>query len=151
MFEEIIKQLGYNLPEAPKPVAAYIPVIRSGNLVFTAGQMPILNGELKFLGKLGKELSIETGQEAARLTALNCLSVIKSAVGNLDNIARIIKLTVFVNSTDDFKDQPKVANGASEFVVQVFGEAGKHVRSAVGVNSLPLGVPVETEMIVELK
>ena len=151
MIEEKIKELGYALPETPNPVAAYIPAHQTGSLVFTAGQIPMVNGELKFKGKLGADVSLEDGQEAARITALNCLSVIKSVIGDLDNINRIVKLTVFVNGTDGFIDQPKVANGASEFVVEIFGDAGKHVRSAVGVNSLPLGVAVETEMVVEVK
>lgn len=151
MIEEKLTELGYSLPEAPKPVAAYIPALKSGNFIFTAGQIPLVNGEVKYTGKLGKEFSNEEGQEAAKITALNCLSVIKSVIGNLDKIKRIVKVTVFVNGTDDFTDQPKVANGVSEFIVQLFGETGKHVRSAVGVNSLPLGVCVETEMVVEVQ
>ena len=151
MIEQRIKELGYELPEAPKPVAAYIPAVQSGNLVFTAGQIPIKNGQLLYKGKLGDNIDIDTGQDAARLTALNCLSVIKSLIGDLDRINRIVKLTVFVNGIDDFADAPKVANGASEFLVQLFEDAGKHARSAVGVSGLPIGACVETEMIVELK
>ncbi|MBU1098583.1 MAG: hypothetical protein CVV23_03945 [Ignavibacteriae bacterium HGW-Ignavibacteriae-2] len=151
MIEEKILSLGLLVPEAPKPLAAYIPAIKTGNLVFTAGQLPMVSGELKFKGKLGGTVSIEEGKDAARTCALNCLSVIKSVAGNLDNIERIIKVTVFVNSASGFSDQPKVANGASEFLVEVFGEAGKHVRSAVGVNELPIDASVEIEMVVELK
>lgn len=152
MLEQKIKDIcGYELPVAPKPLAAYIPVIKDGNNVYTAGQLPSLNGEIKFKGKLGKDLSIEEGKKAAQLCALNCLSVIKSVAGSLENIEQIIKLTVFVASTEGFTDQPQVANGASEFMKEVFGDKGIHVRSAVGVSELPVGVPVEIEMIARLK
>ena len=151
MIEEKILQLGYTIPESPKPLAAYIPSLVVNNLVMTAGQLPIVNGELKFIGKLGKDLTEEEGQKAAEICLLNCLSVIKSAAGNLDKLERILKLTVFVNSSDGFTAQPKVANGASELCVKIFGEEGKHVRSAVGVNELPLNAAVEIEMIAKLK
>ncbi|HEX2868857.1 MAG TPA: RidA family protein [Ignavibacteriales bacterium] len=151
MIEDKIKELGYTVPEAPKPLAAYIPALRDGNLVFTAGQLPSASGELKFKGKLGKDLTEEEGKKAAELCALNCLSVVKSIAGSLDNIERIIKVTAFINSAPGFTDQPKVANGASEFFVNVFGEMGKHVRSAVGVNELPLNAAVEVEIIAKLK
>jgi enamine deaminase RidA (YjgF/YER057c/UK114 family) len=151
MIEEKISQLGYSIPEAPKPLAAYIPSLVVNNLVMTAGQLPIVNGELKFKGKLGKDLTEEEGKNAAEICLLNCLSVIKSAIGNLDKLDHILKLTVFVNSSDGFTAQPKVANGASELCVKIFGEEGKHVRSAVGVNELPLNAAVEIEMIAKLK
>lgn len=151
MVEEKIRELGYEVPEAPKPLAAYIPALAEGNLVFTAGQLPMASGELKFKGKLGGDVSEEEGQKAAELCALNCLSVIKSVTGSLEKIERIIKVTVFINSADGFTAQPKVANGASEFFVKVFGENGKHVRSAVGVNELPLNAAVEVEIIAKLK
>ncbi|MGE5497251.1 MAG: RidA family protein [Syntrophothermus sp.] len=151
MVEEKIRELGYEVPEAPKPLAAYIPALVEGNLVFTAGQLPMASGELKFKGKLGHDVSEEEGQKAAELCALNCLSVIKSVTGSLEKIERIIKVTVFINSADGFTSQPKVANGASEFFVKVFGENGKHVRSAVGVNELPLNAAVEVEIIAKLK
>ena len=151
MIEEKIKELGYEIPAAPKPVASYIPATVVGDLVFTAGQIPFLNGEIKYKGQVGKELNEDEGIAAAKLCALNCLSVIKDVVGNLDKIERIVKLTVFVNGADGAGNQPKVANGASDFVVQIFGEKGKHVRAAVGVNGLPLNVPVEVEMIAEIK
>jgi enamine deaminase RidA (YjgF/YER057c/UK114 family) len=151
MIEEKIKELGFTVPEAPKPLAAYIPALAVNNLVMTAGQLPLVNGELKYKGKLGKGLTEEEGQKAAEICLLNCLSVIKSVAGNLDKVERILKLTVFVNSADGFTAQPKVANGASELCVKIFGEEGKHVRSAVGVNELPLGAPVEIEMIAKLK
>jgi len=151
MIEEKINQLGFTIPDAPKPLAAYIPALAVNNLIMTAGQLPMVNGELKYKGKLGKDFTEEEGQKAAEICLLNCLSVIKSVIGNLDNVERILKLTVFVNSAEGFIMQPKVANGASELCVKIFGEEGKHVRSAVGVNELPLGAAVEIEMIAKLK
>ena len=151
MFEEKIKQLGITIPEVVKPLAAYIPAMQVGNLVMTSGQVPISSGTVKYQGKVGRELSEEEGKEAAKLCALNCLSAVKSVIGNLDKIKRVLKLTVFVSSAEGFTAQPKVANGASEFIVEIFGEAGKHVRSAVGVSELPLNSAVEIEMIVEIQ
>lgn len=151
MIEDKIKELGYAVPEAPKPLAAYIPSIKVDNLVFTAGQLPMVNGKLIAEGKLGREVSNEVGTKAAEICALNCLSVIKSEIGDLENIEQIVKVTVFVNSADGFTAQPQIANGASEFLVNVFGDAGKHVRSAVGVNELPINAPVEIEMIARVK
>lgn len=151
MIEEKLKDLGYIIPEAPKPLAAYIPATVDGNLVYTAGQLPIKDGQLQFKGKVGSDVSEEDGIKAAEMCAINCLSVIKSAIGSLDNLERIIKVTVFVASSDGFTAQPKIANGASEFLVKVFGEKGKHVRSAVGVSELPLGAPVEIELIAKIK
>ncbi len=150
-IEEKINELGYTLPEAPKPVAAYIPTVRTGNLIFTAGQIPIVEGKLEYTGKIYDEKTIQKGFEAARICALNCLSVIKSEIGDLDKIKKIVKIGVFVNSEEKFTDQPKVANGASELLVEIFGEKGKHARSAVGVNELPLNAAVEIEMIVEVE
>ena len=151
MIEEKIKELGYTVPEAPKPLAAYIPAIKVDNLVFTAGQLPMVHGRLIAEGKLGTDVSNELGTKAAEICALNCLSVIKSEIGDLEKIAQIVKVTVFVNSADGFTAQPQIANGASEFLVNIFGDAGKHVRSAVGVNELPINAPVEIEMIVKVK
>ena len=151
MFEEKIKQMGITIPETVKPLAAYIPAMRVGNLVMTSGQVPISDGAVKYSGKVGKDLSEEEGKEAAKLCALNCLSAIKSVIVNLDKIKRVVKLTVFVSSAEGFTAQPKVANGASEFLVEIFGDAGKHVRSAVGVSELPLNSAVEIEMIVEVQ
>ena len=151
MIEEKINQLGFTLPAAPKPLASYIPAVKSGNLVFTAGQLPIKDGSLVFKGKLGKDLNEEDGKKAAQLCALNCLSVIKNEIESLDNIDRIIKLTVFVSSSKGFINHPQVANGASDLIKDIFGENGKHVRSAVGVAELPLNAPVEIEMIVRTK
>jgi enamine deaminase RidA (YjgF/YER057c/UK114 family) len=151
MIEEKINQLGLSVPVAPKPLASYIPAVKIDDLVFTAGQLPIKEGSLAFKGKLGKDLNEEEGKKAAQLCALNCLSVIKGEIGNLDNIVRVIKLTVFVNSAEGFINHPQVANGASDLIKDIFGENGKHVRSAVGVAELPLNAPVEIEMIVRTK
>jgi enamine deaminase RidA (YjgF/YER057c/UK114 family) len=151
MIEAKIKELGYKLPEAPKPLAAYIPALKVDKFVYTAGQLPIVNGQLQYKGKVGYQVTEEEGQKAAELSLLNCLSVIKSVSGSLDAIEQVVKLTVFVNSADNFTNQPKVANGASELLLKIFGEAGKHVRSAVGVNELPLDAALEIEMIVKLK
>ena len=151
MIEEKIKESGYELPEVPKPLAAYVPALKVDNLVFTAGQLPSIKGELKFKGKLGKDITIEDGRKAAEICALNCLAAVKEVLKDLEEIKQIIKLTVFVNGTDSYTDQPKVANGASELLEKIFGEKGKHVRSAVGVNGLPLDAAVEIEMIVKTK
>jgi len=151
MIEEKIKDLGFELPDTPKPVAAYVPALKVDNLVFTAGQIPSIKGELKYKGKLEKDLTIEDGKKAAEICALNCLAAIRGIIKNLDEIEQIVKLTVFVNSGEGFTNQPQVANGASELLESIFGEKGKHVRSAVGVNELPLGAAVEVEMIVGVK
>lgn len=151
MIEEKIKKLGFNLPDTPKPVAAYIPAIKINNMVFTAGQIPSVSGELKYSGKIGSELTIEQGQRAAEICLLNGLAAIKGITGDLNNIERIIKVTAFINSADGFVEQPKVANGASELLIKIFDEKGKHVRSAVGVNELPLNAAVEVEIICEIK
>lgn len=151
MIEEKIKQLGFTLPTAPKPLASYVPAIQTADLIFTAGQLPIKDGILAFKGKLGKDLNEDEGKKAAQLCALNCLAVIKNEIGSLDKIDKIIKLTVFVNSAEGFINQPQVANGASDLVKEIFGDNGKHVRSAVGAAELPLNAPVEIEMIVRVK
>jgi len=151
MFEEKINHMGITIPEVVKPLAAYIPAMQVGNLVMTSGQVPISEGKVKYIGKLGSDLSEEEGKKAAKLCALNCLSAIKSVIDTLDKINRVVKLTVFVSSAEGFTAQPKVANGASEFIGEIFGDAGKHVRSAVGVSELPLNSAVEIEMIVEIQ
>lgn len=145
--EAKLLELGITLPEAPKPVAAYVPFARSGDLVFTSGQICMENGQLKYKGKVGSELPPEEGYQAARLCAINTLAVLKSAIGSLDKVAQIVKVTVFVNSANGFSAQPAVANGASELYQAVFGEAGRHARSAVGVAELPLDTAVEVEVI----
>jgi enamine deaminase RidA (YjgF/YER057c/UK114 family) len=145
--EAKLQEMGIALPEAPKPVAAYVPFVRSGDLVFTSGQICMENGQLKFKGKVGKDLTAEEGYQAARLCAINTLAVLKSAVGSLDRVMQIVKVTVFVNSAAGFASQPAVANGASELYQQVFGDAGRHARSAVGSPELPLDTAVEVEVI----
>ncbi|MFA6598512.1 MAG: RidA family protein [Ignavibacteriaceae bacterium] len=151
MIEDQIKILGLTLPTAPVPLAAYIPAVRTGNLVFTSGQLPMLDGVLKFKGKVGSVVSEQEAKHAAEIAVLNCLAVIKSIVGDLDSVERIVKVTVFVNSDPGFVNQPEVANGASELLGKIFGDKGKHARAAVGVNVLPRDASVEIEMIVETK
>lgn len=151
MIEDKIKELGYELPEPAKPIAAYLPSMQTGNLIFTAGQIPIVNGELKYKGKVGFILTLEEAQKAAQICVLNCLGVIKNIIGSLENIEQIVKLTVFVNSADNFTLQHLVANGASELLGEIFGDRGKHARSAVGVNELPGDSAVEIEMICRVK
>jgi len=151
MIEEKIKELGFEVPEVAKPLAAYIPAKQVGNLVMTSGQVPLVKGEILYKGKVGKDLSEEDGIKASQVCALNCLAAIKSVIENLDRVIEVEKLTVFVASAEDFTAQPKVANGASELIGKIFGEAGKHVRSAVGVTALPLNSAVEIEMIVRVE
>jgi len=150
MIEEKLASLGITLPSPPAPAGSYVPVVISHNLAFVAGQIPTENGQVRFKGKVGKDVSIEAGQQAARLCTINALAQLKSALGSLDKVARIIKVTGFVNCDASFTDQPRVINGASDLLVQVFGENGKHARAAVGVSSLPLDSAVEVEFIVEV-
>ncbi|WP_417822529.1 RidA family protein [Thalassospira lucentensis] len=145
-----LADLGITLPTATAPVANYVPYVIAGNLVHISGQITMKNGELKFVGKLGKDYQVEDGQKAARLCALNLVAQLKSAIGDLDKVTRVVKLNAFVNSDPAFTDQPKVVNGASDTMVEIFGDAGKHARSAVGVASLPLGVAVEIDGIFEV-
>jgi enamine deaminase RidA (YjgF/YER057c/UK114 family) len=146
-----LAELGVVRPAAAAPAGNYVPYVVSGKLVFVAGQITLQDGEPQFLGKLGREFGVEEGQAAARLCAINILSQLRAAAGgDLDRVSRIVRLGGFVNCTPDFLDQPKVINGASDLVVAVFGEAGKHARAAVGAPSLPLGVAVEIEAVAEL-
>ncbi len=151
MIEEKVSELGFTIPEPAKPLAAYIPAIQVDKLVMTAGQVPIVSGTIKYTGKVGKDLYEAEAQKAAEICVLNCLAAVKGVINDLNRIERIVKLTVFVNSADGFTAQPAVANGASELLVKIFGENGKHVRSAVGVSELPLNAAVEIEMMVQLK
>jgi enamine deaminase RidA (YjgF/YER057c/UK114 family) len=150
-FEHRLKELGIVLPEVAAPVAAYIQAVQVDKLVYTSGQIPFVKGQLIYKGVVGKDLTLEEGYEAARVCVLNALASVKSLAGSIDNIERIIRLTGYVNSVDGFTDQPKVMNGASEILLQIFGEEGRHARSAIGVNTLPLGAAVEVELIVKLK
>lgn len=147
MIEEKLASLGISLPIPPEPAGSYLPVVVSGNLAFIAGQIPIEGNDVKFRGKVE---SIEMGQEAARLCAMNALAQLKSSLGNLDRVKRFIKITGFVNCDPSFADHAKVINGASDLLVDIFGEKGKHARAAVGVNSLPLNSTVELEFIAEV-
>lgn len=149
--EQRLKELGLTLPEPPTPLAAYAPSVRTGNLVFVSGQGPTKDGKPVYLGRVGADLTLEEGREAARLVILNALAVLKAEAGSLDNVARIVKLLGWVNSAPDFVEQPQVINGASELLEDVFGERGKHARSAVSAHTLPGGIAVEIEMIAELK
>jgi enamine deaminase RidA (YjgF/YER057c/UK114 family) len=151
MIEQKIKELGYEIPEVPKPLAAYIPALMDGKNIYTSGQVPLMEGKLKYEGKVGKSVNLEEAKKAAEICTINCLSAVKSVIGSLDNVDRILKVTVYVNSANDFYDQPKVANGASELLGKIFGDSGMHVRAAVGVNSLPINAPVEIEMVVKSK
>jgi enamine deaminase RidA (YjgF/YER057c/UK114 family) len=145
-----LAELKIELPKAAAPVANYIPVVITGNHAYLSGQVTILNGEVKFVGQLGKDFQVEDGQKAARLCGMNILAQLLAALGDLDRVRRCVKLNVFVNSTPTFTDQPKVANGASDLMAEVFGDAGKHARSAVGVAQLPLGVAVEIDAVFEI-
>jgi enamine deaminase RidA (YjgF/YER057c/UK114 family) len=148
--EERIEELGIALPDVVTPLAAYVPTVRSGGMVYVSGQVPMVEGKIAYTGRLGTNgLSLEDGAQAARRCAINVLAALKAELGELSRVRRIVKVTGFVASEPDFTDQPKVINGASELFVEVFGEAGKHARSAVGMAALPLGVPVEVEAIVE--
>jgi len=150
-IEDKLRQMGLELPEPPKPVAAYVPCVRTGNLVFVSGQIAREKSVLRFSGHVGGNLTLEEGKQAARLCALNALSAVKQELGTLDRVRRIVKLTGFVASAAGFTDQPKVVDGASVFLAELFGERGQHARAAVGVNELPLGSAVELEMIVEVE
>ena len=148
--EQRLEQMGLAVPEVAKPVASYIPAVRSGNHVFTSGQLPMRFGELMVTGKVGGEVSEEEAVACAQQCALNAIAAVKAEIGDLDQVKRIVKVVAFVASTPDFTGQPRVANGASELFGKAFGEAGVHARSAVGVPVLPLDSPVEVELIVEI-
>lgn len=145
-----LAELGLTLPQAAAPVAAYVPVVEAGGLLHVSGQLPFVDGRL-VTGRLGESVSIEDGARAAQACGLMILAQVRAALGSLERVARIVKLGAFVNSTGDFTDQPKVANGASELMQAVFGDAGKHARSAVGVPALPLGAAVEVDAVIALK
>ena len=148
--EEKLTELGLKLPDVAKPVAAYVPAVRTGSYVYTSGQLPTWDGNLIATGKVGGEVSVEQGTECARQCALNAIAAVKAEVGDLSAVKRVVKVVAFVSSTPDFTGQPGVANGASELLGAVFGDAGKHARSAVAVPVLPLDAPVEVEILVEV-
>ena len=149
--EERLAELGFELPEAPKPAAAYVPAVRTGHLVFVSGQGTMANGEWKYQGRVGEKYSLEDGYKAAQLVMLNALAVLKQEIGDLDRVKRVVKLLGWVNSAPGFNQQPAVINGASELLEKVFGERGKHARSAVSAHVLPFDTTVEIEMIVEVQ
>ena len=150
-IEQRLTELGVTLPIPPLPVASYVPCTISGKLVVISGQIPLADGKPQYIGKLGAGISLEDGQAAARLCALNLIAQVKAACGgDLNRVTRCMRLGVFVNATPDFTQQPEVANGASDFIVQMFGDIGRHARAAVGAGSLPRGVAVEVEGIFEI-
>lgn len=149
-YENKLRDLGLTLPALPKPVANYVPVTKVGNLLFLSGVLPSRDGQLVMAGKLGQNLSIDQGKEASRVAVLNGLSIIRSEAGSLDRVKQIVKVVGYIASAPGFTDQPQVLNGASDLLVSVFGEAGRHARVAVGAAELPRQAPVEIELIVEL-
>jgi enamine deaminase RidA (YjgF/YER057c/UK114 family) len=148
--EERLQQLGVSLPAPAVPVAAYVPCVRTGNLVYVSGQVPTVDGKPSHVGRLGDDVGLEDGRAAARTCAINVLAALKAELGELSQVRRVVKVTGFVASAPGFTDMPKVVNAASELFGEAFGDAGRHARSAVGVAALPLGVPVEVEAIVEV-
>jgi enamine deaminase RidA (YjgF/YER057c/UK114 family) len=149
--EERLTELGLELPSAPRPLASYVPVVISGGFAFVAGQVPLSEGKLMWEGKVGLDLDLRAGAEAARRCGLQALAVLREALGSLDRVRRIVRLSVFVASEPGFTAQPKVADGASDLMQEVFGEAGRHARTSVGVLELPLGAPVEVDLVAEIE
>lgn len=150
LYETRLQSLGFTLPDPPKAVATYVPAVKIGDMVFTSGMLPFVDGKIKKCGAMGAALSVEEGQEAARLALLNALAVLKATLGSLDPIQRIVQMTLYVAAVAEFTQHPAVANGASDLAVAIFGDAGQHARLAVGVASLPLGAPVELALIAQI-
>lgn len=150
MIEEKIASLGLSLPVPPKPAGSYVPVVRTGNLVFVSGQIPVRDGKIEFQGKVPTNTSVETAGQAAKLCIINALAQLKSELGTLDMVSRIVRVSGFVNSAPDFTDQPKIINAASDLLFEIFGEKGRHSRIAVGVASLPLNSTVEIDLVAEV-
>jgi enamine deaminase RidA (YjgF/YER057c/UK114 family) len=148
--EEKLRELGIELPKAPAPLGSYVPAVRAGNLVFLSGILPLIQGKLPRQGRVGEDISLDEAREDAKTAAINALAVLKSYIGSLDKVKRCLKLTGYVASAPDFTEQPKVLNAASDLMFEIFGEAGRHARAAVGVNVLPLNSPVELEFIFEV-
>lgn len=146
-----IAELGLELPQVAAPAGVYVPALRTGNYVYTSGQLPVVDGKLPATGHVGSDVDLETAYDLARTAGLNALAAIAGVIGDLDTIVRVVKVTGFVNSADDFTQQPAVINGVSELYGEIFGDRGQHTRSAVGVNTLPLGTPVEVEVVVEVE
>ena len=150
MIEKRLKDLGISIPNAPKPAGSYVPVVLTGKLAFVSGQIPIKDGQVVYQGKVGDTQSIDDAQEAAKLCVINGLAQIEAYCGTLDNLEKIIKISGFVNSIKDFTEHPKVINAASDLLMKIFGEKGRHSRIAIGVSSLPLNATVEIDMVVEI-
>ncbi len=148
--EDKLKKLGIELPEAPSPLGSYIPIVRTGNLVFLSGILPLIKGKLLRQGRVGEDISLDEARDDARTAAINALSVLKANIGSLNKVKRCVKITGYVASAPDFTEQPKVLNAASDLMFEIFGEAGRHARAAIGVNVLPLNSPVEIEFIFEV-
>lgn len=151
IIENRLKDLGVSLPEAAAPAANYVPFVKTGNQLYISGQLPMTDGKIQVTGKLGADVDLESGKSAARFCAINLLAQAKAATGDLDKVTRLVKIVGFVNSTDDFTDQPQVINGASDFLVEAMGDKGRHARSAVSAASLPFGVAVEIDAIFEIE
>ena len=149
--EDKLKELEIELPEAPNPLGSYIPAVRTGNLIFLSGMLPLIQGKLVRQGKVGEDIRIEEAGEDVRTAVINALSVLKANIGTLNNVKRCVKITGYIASSPNFTDQPMVLNAASDLLFEIFGESGKHARVAVGVNVLPLNSPVEIEFIFEVK
>lgn len=149
--EEKLKTLGIELPVVPNPLGSYIPFVRTGNLIYLSGMLPLKEGKLLKTGRVGESVTLEEAVRCARVSAINALAVLKSAAGSLDNVKRCVRISGFVSSAPDFTDQPKVLNAASDLIFEVFGEPGRHARAAIGVNVLPLNSPVEIEFIFEVR
>ena len=151
-IEDKLAEMEVTIPDPKPALGSYVPAVQTGSLVFVSGNLPIqADGSMLHSGKLGEDVSVEEGYAAAKQCAINCLSAAKGIIGDLNNVQQVVKLRVLVNSSPDFTDQPAVANGASDLLVELFGESGKHARAAVGVASLPLGVSVEVELLLERK
>ena len=150
MIKKRLKDLGINIPNAPKPAGSYVPIVLTGKLAFVSGQIPIKDGQVVYQGKVGDTQSIDDAQEAAKLCVINGLAQIEAYCGTLDNLEKIIKISGFVNSTKDFTEHPKVINAASDLLMKIFDEKGRHSRIAIGVSSLPLNATVEIDMVVEI-
>ena len=149
--EDRLKELGLTLPPAPRPVGAYVPCVRAGDLLFVSGQLPMRDAVLTAKGKVGSAVTVDQGVKAARTAGLNALAQVASTAGGLANVVQIVRVGVFVNSAPGFTDQAKVANGVSDLLVSIFGEQGRHARAAVGVNELPLDAPVEVELVAQIR
>ncbi len=150
-YEEKIVELGLKLPQLPEPLGVYLPVVKIENLLFLSGVLPLQDGKLIFEGKVGSDLTVEEGYEAARIAVLNALAIVSERLGSLDEVRRIVKVVGYVASAEGFNAQPKVVDGASELLAEIFGEKGGHARVAVGVNELPLNAPIELEMMVQVR